>query len=206
VTTTSERLCEYYTGVGNHKITPDDVCASFTRLATWLERLHFILRSGGAERADESFERGVSDPAHKQIFFPQRTFRGRAATANGPYHIVAPDLIMQARLIVARIHPAWSAVEYSERHGSPFAAQAHIRNVFQVFGMDLATPSKFLVCWAPLDGQGSVTGGTRTAYELARSRGIPTYNFAVDEEKDALRTFLRGLKPAPAPALEEQAP
>lgn len=59
-----------------------------------------------------------------------------------------------------------------------FGQRAHTRNVFQVLGADLRSPSSFLVCWAPWDPRsaGDVTGGTRTAVRLARSFGIPVFN------------------------------
>jgi predicted Rossmann fold nucleotide-binding protein DprA/Smf involved in DNA uptake len=44
----------YYTGVGSRK-TPPDVLSLMTRIATHLDSLGKILRSGGAKGADDLF-------------------------------------------------------------------------------------------------------------------------------------------------------
>lgn len=56
----------------------------------------------------------------------------------------------------------------------------HARNVCQILGLDLKTPSDFVLYWA-YEKNGVVRGGTRTAVNLARRCGIPTYNLYHDD-------------------------
>jgi hypothetical protein len=177
-----------YTGVGARD-TPLDVCAEQVRLSAWLWRRNYRLRSGGAWGSDESFERGVGRKADMEIILPQYSFRGRIARPGTPYSVVPDELEAQGREIAASVHPKWSAVEAKERAGDPFAASAHIRNVLQVLGLDLKSPSDFLVCWAPIKGK-SVDGGTRTAYELAKRNGIPAWNLASTQDIAEMRLTL----------------
>ena len=67
-----------------------------------------------------------------------------------------------------------------------------IRNVYQVLGKDLNTPSEFVICWTP-DGAETAnersikTGGTGFAIALADSLGIPVYNLANPESLEEVR-------------------
>lgn len=144
----------FYTGVGSRK-TPATICAKLTLVASILERRGFTLRSGGAKGADSAFEAGVKSA--KQIFYHHE------------------DICEEAFYIAKQIHPAWSACD-------DVAKRLHARNVYQVLGKDLQTPSDFVLCWTPDGSDGSfssrVTGGTRTAIVLAYQRDIPVFNFA----------------------------
>jgi hypothetical protein len=56
------------------------------------------------------------------------------------------------------------------------AKKLHSRNVLQVLGDKLDTPSKFVLYYAK-EKDGEVAGGTRTAVMLARELDIPTLNW-----------------------------
>jgi hypothetical protein len=68
--------------------------------------------------------------------------------------------------IAAKHHPAWYRC-------SDAARKLHARNVHQILGRDLASPSKFGVCWTA-DGQAS--GGTGQALRIADAYGIRVFN------------------------------
>ena len=55
------------------------------------------------------------------------------------------------------------------------AKALHTRNVYQVLGKDLKSPSTFLLCWAPPTPDG-VKGGTNTAVQLAKKHGAEVIN------------------------------
>lgn len=55
---------------------------------------------------------------------------------------------------------------------SPGARDLHTRNVFQVLGDDLKTPSEFVLYWAESNGRNAVKGGTNTAFQVARLFGV----------------------------------
>jgi len=158
---------KYYTGVGSRKV--PSVTARFMReLAVRLNRLGYILRSGGAEGADSAFEVGAGEK--KEIWR-------------------ADDATQEAMDIAARYHGAWHLC-------SDYAKKLHGRNAFQVLGRDLITPSEFVICWTP-DGITShadrtiKTGGTGTAISIASEHGIPVYNLNNKESTERFKLFAR---------------
>ena len=68
--------------------------------------------------------------------------------------------------IAASVHPAWDKCSW-------WAKQLHARNVYQVLGKDLNTPSDLLVCWTKY---GEEVGGTATAIKLAKLHNISVCN------------------------------
>lgn len=73
------------------------------------------------------------------------------------------------------------------------------RNVYQVLGLDLKTPSKALFCYAQptKNKQGIVTGvkgGTNTAVQLVMKHNIPIYNFYVPEDIDKVKSMMEKYK------------
>lgn len=158
-----------YTGVGSRK-TPAKIQVFMRTLATEFEQRGFTLRSGGAQGADLAFEAGVTSPQNKEIY--------KAYQA----HQKAMDIARQ-------FHPAWDKC-------SDYARKLHGRNAFQVLGVDLQSPSKFLVCWTP-DGcyehrtRCYHTGGTGTAISIADYYAIPVFNLARPEHLSKLEEILK---------------
>ena len=142
----------YYTGIGSRQ-TPISILKLITNLAVVLRLSGYTLRSGGAVGADTAFENGAR--SEKQIFY-------------------AKDATHDAMQIAMHHHPAW------HRCGD-YARKLHARNAFQILGVDLKTPSTFVVCWTPdgayTDSMRSIkTGGTGTAISIATTYNIPVYN------------------------------
>ena len=148
----------YYTGVGSREC-PEVVGKCMTQIATFLYEEGYILRSGGAPGADTFFENGVDDAEGKDIFLPSKRFNHNPS----PLYERPSD---EAFAIARKIHPAWGACK-------PYAQILHARNVYQVLGRDLNTPSQFLICWTE---NGVAKGGTRTAIKLAEQYEIPILN------------------------------
>jgi hypothetical protein len=136
----------FYTGVGSRK-TPEAILAVMTKLAAALNGQQWRLRSGGAIGADSAFEKGAS--GNSDIY-------------------LAKDATNQAIRIAAKTHPAWHRC-------NNYVRQLHGRNVLQVLGTDLSTPSGMLICWT--DGA-QIVGGTGTAIRLAIKYGVPVRNLA----------------------------
>jgi hypothetical protein len=147
----------YYTGIGSRQ-TPPTALEAMTVAATALEKAGYTLRSGGAAGADTAFEAGVKN---KEIYLPWPGFNGRTS----PFHSPTSAAFEMAEWI----HPAW------ERCSSG-ARCLHARNCHQVLGLDLQTPSEFVLCWTP---GGEVVGGTATALRIAAIRNIPIYNMGL---------------------------
>lgn len=166
---------KYYTGIGSRE-TPEDIGSLMSQLAHKLEQQGWTLRSGGAQGADTFFEQGI---INRDIYIPWKSF------SNNSEHTVVTDqhIIEQAEEIASTIHPAWDRC-------SRGAKALHTRNIYQVLGSDLNNPSKFLVCWAPLQGD-SIKGGTRTAWELAKKYNIPCFNLIIDEHRERIENFIK---------------
>jgi len=144
---------QFYTGVGSRK-TPADILTFMTEMAEILCRNDMVLRSGGADGADNAFEAGAT---LKQIYY-----------AN-----MATPAAME---IAAQFHPVWNRL-------SPYVRKLHGRNAFQVLGLDLDSPSEFLICWTPdaceCHADRSIrTGGTGTAISIAEHYNVPVFNLA----------------------------
>lgn len=169
----------FYTGVGRRN-TPKAIQLIQQQLAMDLEGRGYVLRSGGADGSDSAFERGVTVPDYKEIFISWSGFNGRTA---GPGVIDATTLenYDQAIAIAKGVHPVWDKLTRGPR-------AHHTRNVYQVLGRDLATPSRFLLCWAEYQGNNRnvVKGGTNTALQLALRNGVPSLNLFGAPSYDAV--------------------
>lgn len=159
----------FYAGIGARK-TPSNILQQMMQMASELEQFNAILRSGAANGADTAFEDGVMNYDNKAIYLPWSGFNGRRAKASDgtfvPFY-TDYDLCNKANEIAARYHPAW------ERCSSTVKS-FHRRNVAQVLGDDLKTPSRFVVCWT--EG-GLRRGGTGQALRIAEAHDIPIFDF-----------------------------
>lgn len=150
----SEQLERFYTGVGSQQ-TPPEVAPLIGFVALYLNRANFTLRSGAADGADTMFERHAF---RSEIYLPWQLFNRHAS----PLWPASLD----ASKIAAGLHAEWATMSTGKR-------KLHARNVHQVLGQNLATPSEFVVCWTP---RGQTVGGTATAIKLAERSGIPVIN------------------------------
>ena len=69
--------------------------------------------------------------------------------------------------MASKFHPRWDALPV-------YVKMLMGRNSYQILGLDLETPSDFVICWT-LDGQ--ITGGTGQTLRMAAYYGIPVLNF-----------------------------
>lgn len=157
-----------YTGIGSRD-TPHEILDIMSKFGKVLNGAGFTLRSGGAPGADVAFERLVLNK--KDIFLPWRGFncQGRPTKEGIALETIDPMLVEEAKEISKRVHPVWGKLTAG-------AQKLHTRNVFQILGEDLKTPSLFVIYWAPVTKSGNVKGGTATAVNLAKEMGIPTFN------------------------------
>lgn len=171
----------YYTGIGSRN-TPWEICMLMSAIAKKYANAGWVLRSGGAEGADTAFENGAVIAHGKQeIYIPWEGFNqhysGRTSL------LVTDKLTLEsADKLAAEVHPAWDRC-------SPAAKKLHIRNTFQVLGINLLRPSSLLICWAPIQGD-SIKGGTRTAWEIAKLYDIPRFNLADPGTEQKFRLFV----------------
>lgn len=161
----------YYAGIGSRE-TPLDVMALMTKIARWLDRRDYVLRSGGANGADTAFAEGST---HKEIFLPWEGFNGSRGSLT-----IEPDIQERAEIIAGNFHPGWHRC-------SPAARKLHMRNVYQVFGADLKSPSRFIVCWTK---DGKASGGTGQALRIAKASSIPIFNLFEASAAERLHAYV----------------
>lgn len=161
-----------YAGIGSQS-TPEPVLDLMTRLARRLCARGYVLRSGGAKGADTAFEAGSTVGA-SEIYLPWPRFRGHASELCHP-----KDAAFE---LAQKFHPAWHRCSIAAR-------KLHARNVYQVLGPDLDSPSVFVLCWT-VDGQ--ATGGTGQAMRIAKAYDIEIFNLfhagTVDRLADVVRS------------------
>lgn len=177
-----------YCGVGSRE-TPDNVLEQMVIVGQVLDRCGFTLRSGGASGADTAFEKTVRT-SNREIFIPWNGFNGRNINEPGVYaDWPNKELEQTAFAMASEIHPNWAAC-------SNGAKRLHARNMAQVLGRNLDSPSLFVVCWTP-NGNGG--GGTGQALRAADKLNIPVFDLGkgVRETLDSLsnhiaKTFYKG--------------
>ena len=156
-----------YAGIGSREA-PPEALERCRELAGLLERLGFVLRSGGATGCDAAFESGLLSPERAEIFLPWSGFMGHSSRFKSP----TPQAIALAQVT----HPAW---QHLDAHGR----LQHARNSHQVLGADLRSPVRFVACWTP---GGKQVGGTAQAMRIADSRGIQIFNLAIPRQSSIL--------------------
>ena len=153
-----------YAGVGA-RITPPIVLDYMRRMATRLEELGFILRTGGAIGAEGAFAGGVLRPEMRQVYLPWARFNNHNSEL---YHHDK-----RAIDIAADYHPAWDRLK-------PGSRLLMACNSTQVLGSYLDDPVMFVVTWTP-DGAEDYntshkTGEAGQVIRLAHAKGIPVFN------------------------------
>lgn len=190
VTTTNQqpaynpiRIKGYFTGVGS-RTTPEPILAIMREAGKHLCNNGWIFRSGAAQGADQGFQDGVeAAPAFNmvgmEIYLPWNGFQNYRHGA-GFFDAKRFTNHKQAEAIVSQIHPAWDRLTNGPR-------LLHTRNVYQVLGQDLNSPSRFLICYAePVGNRGQVKGGTNTAVQLALLNNVPVFNLYYKEAQERL--------------------
>ena len=155
---------KFYAGIGSRS-TPFAMKEIMVNISRSLESSGHILRSGGAQGADSYFEEGVH--LKKDIYLPWKGFNGNNSSLYGLE-------FNESTLIASENHPAWDSL-------TPPVKKLMTRNVFQIFGLNMAKPVDFVICWTE-DGceshesRGHLTGGTGLAISIASKNNIPVYN------------------------------
>lgn len=188
----------YYTGVGSRE-TPPEIMDLMRAVAKKFASRGWVLRSGGAEGADTAFENGWWDNRLEQdacytasdyeCYVPWEGFNGHEISNHDGCNFVLdrmpPAIVQRARQHAVAIHPAWDKLKQG-------AQKLHTRNIFQVLGQDLDSPSKLLVCWAEVDDDCIPKGGTRTAWMMALKSGIPCFNLIFEEDRRRIQNWAYG--------------
>lgn len=168
------------TTVGSREVKDKKTYTMLSLVGRRIVQAKGMVREGNAGGTDKAFQTGALDEGRILGELPRNVrltilpaLKSRGAEHNPDEGIYGFPLLPHRDLaykIAALIHPAWE-------NCNDFAKDLHSRNVYQVMGKDLLDPSYQLFCYAPPTSEGSITGGTRTAFELAKMLGIPRANF-----------------------------
>jgi hypothetical protein len=174
-------MSRYYGGVGSRE-TPDPILLLFARIGRTLCDQGFGLSSGDAIGADYAFYVGARLSENfanvpQRIFLSRNGFQGRYedrskgfidASRNEAHWQQAMGIAEQARGGFYNLTPGGIAL--------------HTRNVFQIMGEQLDEPVRAVYLYAtPHPTQDKVSGGTNTAYKIAKQCNIERiYNFAYE--------------------------
>lgn len=153
---------KYYTGIGARDV-PIEIMSFMEIVGKYLNNYGYTLRSGGAMGSDISFENGAGE--NKEIFIPWKGFNNSNSTLF--------NTLDEAFEISSKYHPRWDFLKHSVK-------KLHARNVHQVLGVDLKSPSTFLCCYTKC---GKDVGGTAQALRIARDFNIPIFNFGSYEKE-----------------------
>lgn len=173
-------MSKYYTLVGSRE-TPDKSQICLRELVRRLAKAGWVGRSGGADGADSTLEEGLAWYLDKvydmEVYLPWEGFNGRNGANRGYINASKLSNFPQATDIAEQTHPAWDKCSRGAR-------ALHSRNVYQVLGLDLNTPSTFLLCWAI---------PTNTAVQLAKKHGaevINIYGMSFEEALESISKYI----------------
>lgn len=182
---------KYYTMIGSRD-TPNRVLTLMEKLAITLFVEGWVVRSGGANGADSAAEavKSCSTNPLMEIYLPWNGFNNRLKSLN---NIVYSELglIEEANKLCEIHHQYWKTTKKEA------VKHLHRRNMHQVLGKDLKTPSKFCILYTEPDekrGEGHVKGGTGSANSLCLANGIKVYNLYYKKEVDKVTKYLEGFK------------
>lgn len=151
----------HYSGIGSRQ-TPENILKRMENLAVELAKKGYILRSGGAEGADSAFERGCDKAeGEKEIFLPWKKFNNNSSPLYTPHK--------EAFEIIKELHPIYNQLSQGVK-------KLHARNVHQILGKDLTSPSKFVIYWS------KGKGGTIMAIKVAEIYNVPVFNLSEREK------------------------
>ena len=164
-----------YAGIGA-RATPAPVLAEMREIAAALSRAGWRVRSGGADGADRAFEQGGGPSA--EVFLPWPGFNGSDAT-----FVPIPQ---EAFAVAEAHHPGWPRLSSAVR-------KLMARNVMQILGADLNSPSRFVLCWTPDAAETRTTpktGGTGQAIRVAIAHNIPVFNLCSEQSRAKVSRWL----------------
>lgn len=162
---------KYYTSVGSREC-PKSIADRFVEVCKRLANENYILRSGGADGIDSYSEFGCDlGCGEKEIYLPFKGFNQNESFLHlDNEEIFGIEILEKSLNLVKDIHPAFDKLTKT-------SCLLHQRNIHQILGQDLQTPSEFVICYT---WNGKAVGGTATAMNLAKRLGIPVYNFYND--------------------------
>lgn len=185
-------MIKIITIVGSRQ-TPPEVLDNMRKIAKFCCSKGIIVRSGKAGGADASALKGCEEyylennivaldllTRPPEMYIPWKGFGEDSMTK---YFDCVQGSNVGAGLIAESTHPNWEAC-------SQGAKKLHTRNICQILGKDLDTPSDLVLYYCKEVG-GKPTGGTATAVNLGLKVGCKTINMLHEDWREHLRPLLK---------------
>ena len=175
-----EKPNKFFTGIGSRE-TPREIGIILKEFTDYMTSRGYVLRSGGAPGADLDCETGVNNNL-KEIYIPWKGFNSSDSD------LYTKEDSEETIKIASENHPAY---EYLK----PAVKKLMNRNVYQVLGYDLNTPSEFIICYTR-DGckshlsRSNKTGGTGLAISVASKNNIPIINLGNVKDLKMIKDLL----------------
>lgn len=136
-----------------------------------MAKMGYIIRHGGAIGSDKAGHNGAHsiDPSLCEVYISRDTPDSDINTDGCFVHKLTKGEFKAIEKLYREINliPWYDNMTYG-------AKRLHCRNFQQIYGIH-GIPTKMVIYCAPYTGD-TPSGGTRTAVELAKMDGIPTYN------------------------------
>lgn len=173
-----------YAGVGSRE-TPPEIMNLMNSIAGIGFKNDHILRTGDADGADKAFR----DYTSRRVVYTANCFYfGSKRMEYEQENWDKADLLIQQVM---------DDGHYRNVTRKPYVHRLHMRNTFQVLGVNHDVPASMVICWTP---KGQDVGGTRTAILVARMNDIPVHNLGLIENETIAR---RAVEDGRFPFLEE---
>lgn len=149
-------------------------------------------RSGGAERMDDVLTQAVYEllaeghtDINAEIYLPKKYFNGLVSGDFSGRVMSTPEFSNRSEALdlASKFHAAWHYCDEWSRN-------MHARNMYEIKGKDLNTPTDFVLTYAKTNRNGVIMRGTATAAALATSLRIPIFNSYVTPF-DGIYDFLK---------------
>lgn len=151
----------------------------------------YILRSGCADGSDYAFELGAAeyDPSLTEIYLPNGSFKSYRRIKGVNYLPLIEGEVEKASEL-------YKTPTQKHKHGiipwfdkmQDYNKNFHARNVLEVTGRN-GIDSDVCFYYAPEDCK-TVSGGTRSAVELCRSKDIPAHNLYFKNVEERVERYL----------------
>jgi len=175
-------MAKFVTIVGSRKL-KDGEEEQLYKIAKHLAEKGYIIRHGAAVGADTAGHLGAYsvDPSLCEVY----TIGKPKIKVDGCFtHILTEDefKIIEGIYLEKNIIPWYDKIDI-------YGRKLHCRNFFQVYGLE-GVLSEMVIYVANESNSGNVSGGTRTAVELARLESVPTFNLRINSDRERLDKLL----------------
>lgn len=178
-------------GVGSRTV-PEWALELMIRIGRTYTDLGYQMSSGDAWDSDRAFLYGAAQSRRYQeigarVFLARDGDNGRWVKDNPFYYnaeLATPEAATTARSLA--LMARGSFYNLGEK-----GIKLHVRNVYQIHGIDLTELVSALYCYAEPNGKKAVKGGTNTALQLAKKAGVPIiHNLYFQETVDIVLEWL----------------